>query len=168
MHISFIVAAAKNGVIGSGGALPWHLPEDLQRFRTLTFGKPVLMGRKTFDSILVKNGKSLPNRTNIVITRQKDYRVPEGVLVYDSIENALKAHEDEEELCVIGGGEIFRQMIDRVDTIHFTYIDKCVDGDTYFPPLPRDNWKVTERIERNGYHFITYERKDAKLKKRIT
>lgn len=158
MKLTIIAAIAKNGVIGAGGALPWHLPEDLRRFKELTLGKIILMGRKTFESILARNGKPLPERTSIVITRQADYHVPDGVEVYPGLEEAFIAHADDE-IFIIGGGEIFRQTMPRAKKLYLTYIDKVVEGDTYFPPIPRDAWRVTENIEHDGYRFLTYERK---------
>lgn len=158
MKLTIIAAVAKNGVIGAGGALPWHLPEDLRRFKELTLGKIILMGRKTFESILARNGKPLPERTSIVITRQADYHVPDGVEVYPCLEDAFIAHADDE-IFIIGGGEIFRQTMPRAKKLYLTYIDKVVEGDTYFPPIPRDAWRVTENIEHDGYRFLTYERK---------
>ncbi|MFH1188422.1 MAG: dihydrofolate reductase [bacterium] len=160
MSIAIIAAVAKNGVIGSGGELPWHIPEDLQRFRNLTFEKTVLMGRKTFESILARNGRPLPHRKNIVVTRQINYHVPPEVTVYQTIDEALRIHQ-QEDIFVIGGGEIYKQTLPQADTLYLTYIDSPFKGDTYFPPLPRTTWHVTERIERNGYQFLTYERKEA-------
>lgn len=158
MSIAIIAAVAKNGVIGSGGELPWHIPEDLQRFRTLTFEKTVLMGRKTFESILARNGRPLPHRKNIVVTRQTDYHVPTGVEVYQKIDEALRIHQ-KEDIFIIGGGEIYNQTLPQADTLYLTYIDTPFEGDTYFPPLPRNAWRVTEQIERKGYQFLKYEKK---------
>lgn len=156
--ITIIAAVAKNGAIGLRGDLLWHIPEDLARFRALTWGHPVLMGRKTFESIVTRLGKPLPGRTNIVISRETDYAVPEGALLYHSIDEALAAHADEE-IFIAGGGEIYRTFLPLADKMHITYVDKAYEADTFFPPIPRGSWKVTECDEREGYTFLTYEKR---------
>jgi dihydrofolate reductase len=126
--ISIIVAIAKNGVIGGTNALLWHISEDLQRFKRLTTGHPVVMGRKTFDSI----GKPLPNRTNVIITRQQDYRA-EGCKVAHSLDEAIKMFSPEEEVFIIGGGEIYNQAWDLADRLYITWVEAKYNGDTFFP-----------------------------------
>jgi dihydrofolate reductase len=135
MRISIVVAAAENGVIGAGNALPWHLPDDLKRFKALTMGKPILMGRKTHESI----GRPLPGRTNIVISRQRSLALP-GCVVVSSLEEAKRAAGAAEELAIIGGAELYAQAISFVDVIHMTRVHAEVDGDAYFPPLAADAW----------------------------
>lgn len=156
--IAIVAAVAKNGVIGAKNELPWHIPEDLKRFRELTHGKIVLMGRKTFDSIMARNGKPLPERTNAVVTTRDDLGAAPGVLVFHSIDEAL-ANFAGADVYVIGGGEIYRQTIDRVDTLYLTELDRDVPGDVYFPAFNRDEWKVLYEDPREGFRFVTYRRK---------
>ncbi len=138
MTISIIVAAAANNVIGVAGGLPWHLPEDLKRFKEVTMGKPMIMGRATYDSI----GRALPGRTSIVVTRQAGFEA-EGCIVVDSIDAAIEAAGDVEEIMVIGGGEIYRQVLPRTDRIYMTRLQAEIEGDTRFPELDMDEWEVT-------------------------
>jgi dihydrofolate reductase len=138
-EISLIVAAAENNVIGRDGGLPWHLRADLVRFKALTMGKPVVMGRRTFESI----GKPLPGRRNIVVTSRADYRAP-GCEVVGSIDAALAAAADAAEIMVIGGGDIYRQLLPRADRIYFTRVHVECDGDAYFPELDPDEWRASE------------------------
>lgn len=156
--IALIAAVAKNGVIGANNDLPWNLPEDLKRFRALTVGKTVIMGRKTFDSIFTRLGKPLPNRTNVVITRQTDIKLPDGVIVQSSIEDALRSHGGSD-IFVIGGGEIFRQTIELADTLYITHVHTEVEGDSHFPKIDLKKWKlVSDEAQSGGYSFATYKR----------
>lgn len=160
--IALIAAISKNGIIGKENALPWYLPEDLKHFKMLTTGKIVLMGRKTFESILKRLGKPLPNRTNVIITRQglalNDPRLSLGdVKIYSSIDEALTHHAGEE-IMVAGGGEIFRQTIARADKLYITEVDQTVKGDVYFPRIDPRIWKETERETHTGFSFVTYIR----------
>lgn len=155
--ITLIAAVSKNNVIGSDGKLPWHLPEDLKRFKELTTGKTVLMGRKTWESIPEKF-RPLPNRTNIVITRRPDFSVPAGVESYASIDDALSTHATSD-LFVIGGAEIYTQTMSRADALEITHVDKDVGGDTFFPTIDPLLWQETNRIDREGYSFVTYARR---------
>lgn len=155
--VSLIAAVAKNGVIGTKNDLPWNLPEDLKRFRELTAGKTVIMGRKTFDSIFARLGKALPNRTNIVITRQTDIKMPEGVIVQSSIEDALRSHGGSD-VFVIGGGEIYRQTIELADTLYITHVEKEVEGDTRFPKIDPKKWRLVSDEKHDGYTFAAYKR----------
>ena len=134
--ISIIVAVAENGVIGSDNHLPWHLPDDLKRFKALSLGKPIVMGRRTFDSI----GRPLPGRTNIVISRQSGLAI-EGVRVVHSLDAALAAAGSVPEIVVIGGAEIFRQVLPRTNTIHLTRVHAQVAGDVVFPKLDPAQWR---------------------------
>ena len=133
--VSIIVATDERGAIGRDGGLPWRLPDDLQRFKAFTMGKPIVMGRKTWDSI----GKPLPGRHNIVITRQAAFEVP-GVTVVASLDEALRAAGDVPEVCIIGGAEIYRLALPRADLIHLTRVHAAVDADTYFPELGAGEW----------------------------
>lgn len=133
--VSIIVATDERGAIGRDGGLPWRLPDDLRRFKTLTMGKPIVMGRKTWDSI----GKPLPGRHNIVITRQAGFDVP-GVTAVTSLDDALAIAGDVPEVCIIGGAEIYRLALPRTGLIHLTRVHAVVDADTYFPELDADEW----------------------------
>jgi dihydrofolate reductase len=157
MRFSLVVAVAENGVIGDGNRLPWHLPADLKRFKALTLGKPILMGRKTHESI----GRPLPGRTNIVMTRQAGLTLP-GCVVVSSLDEARKAGGDAEELAIIGGAEIYAQALSSTDIIHLTRVHAQVPGDARFPALPLDRWR--ERIiethaadERHAFAFTFVE-----------
>ena len=156
MIVSFIVAVSENGVIGSDNQLPWRLPDDLKRFKRLTMGSPMIMGRKTYDSI----GKPLPGRTTIVLTRSNDYQ-PEGVEVVHSLDDALKLARSlsAEEVFVIGGGEIFNQAMELAGRIYLTKVLTHIEGDTFFTIPNPDQWKETHREfhsadERHEYSFI--------------
>lgn len=160
--VSLLVAYARNGVIGKNNDLPWYLPADLRRFKELTTGQTVVMGRKTFDAILARNGKPLPNRTNVVITRSRDYRF-DGVRVVHSIEDALEAPGD---IFVIGGAEIFKLALPLANRIYATEIDADIEGDVYFPQIgfqwhetSRESHKADEKNEYN-YSYVTYEKTD--------
>jgi dihydrofolate reductase len=152
MRISLVVAVARNGVIGAGNRLPWRLPDDLRRFKSLTLGKPVLMGRRTFESI----GRPLPERINIVVSRRGG--VLAGCTLVDSVTAALAFAAPAPEVMVIGGAEIYRQCLDRCSTIHLTRVHAHVEGDVYFPELLPEHWQ--ERLieqhaadERHQYPF---------------
>jgi len=163
LKISLIVAVAENGVIGRAGGLPWHLPDDLKRFKALTMGKRVLMGRRTFESI----GRPLPGRTSLVLTRSAGWAPPGGVIVMHSVEEAIAAARQggAGELAVIGGAEVFRLALPLARRIDFTRVHAEVSGDVYFPPLDPREWRETERTEhpadaRHAYAmtFCTLER----------
>jgi len=153
--IALVAAVSKNGVIGAKNDLPWYLPEDLKHFKMLTTGKTVLMGRKTFESIMNRLGKPLPNRKNVVVTRDQNYVVPDGVLVFNTVEDALNALKNEE-VMVAGGGEIFKQTVARADTLYITEVDREVEGDVYFPKINPARWKEIEREPHEGFSFVTY------------
>lgn len=136
--ISLVYAQSKNGIIGRDGGLPWHISSDLKRFKATTMGKPVIMGRKTWDSL---PKKPLPGRHNIIITRQKGF-VAQGATVVESADAALAAAGNVPEVCVIGGGEVFDLFLDRADRIYLTEIDAEVDGDTTAPRLDNKNWRL--------------------------
>jgi dihydrofolate reductase len=140
-RIAFVVAVSRNGVIGRHGSLPWYISTDLKRFKAITMGKPLIMGRKTWESL---PKKPLPGRPNIVITRQKGYRA-EGAIVVADAAAALAAAGKAEEVAVIGGGEIFALFLDRVDRIYLTEVDLEVDGDTRMPPIDFTRWHETAR-----------------------
>jgi dihydrofolate reductase len=147
--VSIIVATDERGAIGRDGGLPWRLPDDLRRFKSLTLGKPVVMGRKTWDSI----GKPLPGRHNIVITRDAQ-RAIDGATVVTSLPAALAAAGDVQETCVIGGAEIYRLALPRTDLIHLTRVHATLEADTYFPALIPGEWdeEVLERHPTDDRH----------------
>lgn len=139
MRLSIIVAMAQGGVIGRGGTLPWHISADLRRFKRITMGHPIVMGRKTYDSI----GRPLPGRTSIVISRQSDYK-RDGVAVLHSLDAAIECCDDTDEAFVIGGAEIYRLVLPRADRLYVTRIRAQIDGDTYFPPIDWNQWRLVE------------------------
>ncbi|MFT2009553.1 dihydrofolate reductase [Pontibacter sp. 13R65] len=160
--IAIVVAADEQQVIGKDNKLIWHLPADLRHFKTITMGHPILMGRKTYESI----GKPLPGRTSIIITTQPDYKA-EGCVVVHSVQEAIdKAREIDETICIIGGAEIYRQALSYTDTIYLTRVHHHFEGDTYFPELRESEWKLqaTERHEpdeknKYAYSFTEYHRR---------
>jgi len=141
IRVAFVVAVSQNGVIGRDGGLPWRIPSDLKTFRRMTFGKPVVMGRKTFASI----GKPLDGRANIVVSRQSDF-APEGVDVAADLGCALArarqlaAHGDADEICVIGGAQVYAAARSKADVIYLTRVEAHINGDTYFPEPEPDLW----------------------------
>ncbi|MFM7671127.1 MAG: dihydrofolate reductase [Bacteroidota bacterium] len=143
MRISLVVAAARNGIIGSNGKMPWHLPGDLKHFKNITWGLPIIMGRKTYESL----GKPLAGRTNIVITRNPSFQA-EGVSVADGPEQALEiaSRSDVKEVCVIGGGEIYKAFFPKANRLYLTSVQAAFDGDTYFPSFDRTDWKLTSQL----------------------
>ena len=166
VKLALIVAVAQNRVIGRDNKLPWYLPNDLKYFKQTTLGKPVIMGRKTYESI----GKPLPGRTNIVITRQTDYQ-PEGVKVVSSVEDAIKVAESvclidgQEEAMVMGGAEIYGLTLPHCERLYLTEVHAEVEGDAWFPEYDKSEWaEVTrEDFKAEGpnpfdYSFVVYER----------
>lgn len=160
MHISFILAMARNGIIGNKGGIPWRLPDDMRRFKTLTLGKPCIMGRKTWESL---PKKPLAGRTNIVITRDRNYRA-EGATAVTTVEEALSCAKVErpDEIMVIGGAEIYRAALPKATRIHLTEIHADVEGDTVFA-FDRKGWVESAREDRKtedglSYSFVTLER----------
>ena len=155
--ITLITACSKNRVIGKDNELIWHLPEDLKRFKKLTTNKVVVMGRKTYESI----GRPLPNRTNIILTRKKDFK-PTGCIVYNNINDVLSIF-DKSDVWVIGGGQVYKQFLKHANKIELTFLDKEFDGDSFFPILNKDDWEITNLEERSSddldFKYITYERK---------
>ncbi|MER8827070.1 dihydrofolate reductase [Mesorhizobium sp. M0938] len=144
MDVAIYVAIAENGVIGRDGGLPWRLSSDLKRFKADTMGKPIVMGRKTYEGI----GRPLPGRLNIVVTRDEAWRA-EGVEVVHSLDDAIslakvrgRCMAGADEICVIGGGEIYAQALPLADRLHVTHILAEVDGDAHFPPIDPDSWRI--------------------------
>ena len=160
MTLSCIVAVSENGVIGRKNDLPWKLSADLRRFKQLTTGHAIIMGRKTFDSI----GRPLPNRTSIVMTRDRSYASP-GVVVVHSFDQAVAACEDQQEAFVIGGETVFREALPQAQRLYLTRVHKKVEGDAYFPEADLAGWKLLQQ-ERHAeddkndcpFTFCVYER----------
>jgi dihydrofolate reductase len=160
MRLSIIVAMARNRVIGSGGALPWRLSADLRRFKRLTMGHPIIMGRRTFESI----GRPLPGRATIVVTRSPEFRPP-GVSVAGSLPDALRLAGDTDEAFVIGGGQVFAESMPLADRLYLTAVDADVEGDTFFPPFDESAWRLVEESsqpadDKNEFpsRFLVYDR----------
>jgi dihydrofolate reductase len=160
-RISIIAALARNQAIGRRNQMPWRLPEDLKRFRRLTLGHAVVMGRRTFDSI----GKPLPGRDNIVVTRSRDWNHP-GCRTANSIEAALASTPTSQEVFVIGGAEIYLLALPRAVRLYLTEIEHEFDGDTFFPEFDRSRWREVSRESRVlggaggfGYDFVVYDRR---------
>ena len=169
VDLAVIVAAARNGVIGSNNALPWHLPEDLRYFKRVTMGKPIVMGRKTFESI----GRPLPGRTNIVMTRASNF-AHEGVRVVHDLDAALALAEGLaliegcEELMVIGGAQIYAETLPRAARLYLTEVHADVEGDTFLPEIDMASWSEVRREAFSAagpnpydYSFVVYERRGA-------
>lgn len=159
MIVSIIAAIARNGAIGREGTLPWHLPADLSRFREITTGHAVIMGRKTFEAV----GRPLPDRINIVVTRQANYRA-EGVLVAPSLDAALDMVRDEEEVFICGGAQIYELALSKVHRLYLTLIDADFQGDTFFPEYPLQQFVEIERKPFAGDPagaFVLLERKSS-------
>jgi dihydrofolate reductase len=142
MRISIIVATSANNVIGADGGLPWHLPEDLRKFKEITMGKPMIMGRATWDSI----GRALPGRRSIVLTRKPGFEAP-GAEVVGSVDEALAVAGDVDEVMIIGGGEIYRQFLPMTDRVYLTRLEAAIEGDTRFPELDMEQWQVVSAEE---------------------
>ena len=155
MRISLIVAVAENGMIGADNGLPWRLKGEMRHFRAATMGKPVIMGRKTYDSI----GKPLPGRTNIVLTRAGG-AVPDGVILVNSLAEAVAAARETgaDETCVMGGAEVYAQALPYTHTLHFTRVHMDARGDTVFPAFDLADWKEVsaERFEANSEDTAAY------------
>jgi dihydrofolate reductase len=159
-RISLIVARARNGVIGRDGELPWSIPGELAHFRRTTMGHPIIMGRKTWESIVARSGKPLPGRRNIVVTRNPRY-VAAGAEVVDSLEAAVALCAGVDDVFVIGGAELYALALPRAARAIVTEIDTGFDGDAHFPPLDPAQWRIVDRQPGSGepaHAFVTYER----------
>jgi len=158
--ISIIVAASTNNVIGVQGELPWRLPDDLKRFKQLTMGKPIVMGRRTFESI----GRPLPGRQNIVITRQRDYEAA-GCDVVASPAAALAAASDAAEIMIIGGSQVYELFLPKASRLYLTRVHVVVEGDAWFPEIDEGDWQLLDSeshdasaVNEHAFEFRTYER----------
>ena len=156
-EVIIIVAVAKNNVIGRDGTLPWHLPSDLQHFKKTTMGYPLIMGRKTYESI----GRPLPGRDNVVLTRNPELELP-GCIVVHSIQEAIDYCRNEEKVFIIGGADIFTLAMPMTDTIIYTALERDVEGDVYLDPIDTDTFAIVDRKmyeKEEPYQIIRYERK---------
>ena len=158
--VSIIVATDKQGGIGKDNALLWHLPNDLKRFKTITSGHPIIMGRKTYESI----GRPLPNRMNIIITQNKDLKI-EGCIIVHNLKDAIIAAEGKD-VFIIGGGSIYEQAMEMADMIYLTLVDVSLEADTHFPKINDEQWQIVHsethtKDEKHNYdyHFIDLKRK---------
>ena len=156
---TIIAAASENNALGKDNQLVWHLADDFKRFKSLTSGHFIVMGRKTFESF----PKPLPNRTHIIITRQKNYEVPEGCFVASSLQKAIALCPKEEEVFIIGGGEIYKQSIEIADKIDLTRVHTTIEADTFFPEIDETKWELVfekfhTKDEKHDYDFtfLTY------------
>ena len=156
-RLSLIVAAADNNVIGIENKMPWHIPEDFKHFKSITMGKPCIMGRKTFESIVAQLGKPLPGRTSIVVSRNGfDH---EGAVTTNSIEEAIEKAKTEnaEEIMVIGGAQIYEQSLHLADRLYLTRVHQSPEGDAFFPELD-ETWTQVQGEDHEGYSFLTFDR----------
>ncbi|MCH4821854.1 dihydrofolate reductase [Gramella lutea] len=159
--ITMIAAAAENNALGKDNDLVWHLPDDFKRFKRLTSGHYIIMGRKTFESF----PKLLPDRTHVIITRKDDYK-PEGTIVVNSLDEALRVSKIDEQPFIIGGGEIYKMGMEKADRIELTRVHADFDADTFFPEIDTDHWELVkeqfhEKDEKHDHSFtyLTYDRK---------
>jgi dihydrofolate reductase len=157
MMVALIVAMSEDGTIGDKGKIPWHISDDLKRFKRLTIGHPIIMGRKTYESI----GKSLPRRTNIVLTRSRNFVAPSEVLKFDSLDAALDhcRQQHEELVFIIGGAEVYRQSLPVADKLFITEVHQRATGDAQFPDYDRSQWIEVARVSRPEYSFVEYTRR---------
>lgn len=160
MIVSCILAVSENGVIGRAGDLPWHLPADLRRFKALTMGHPIVMGRRTYESV----GRLLPGRTTVVLSRDPGYEV-EGAVMARSLDDALERLSGEEEVFIVGGEAVFREALPRARRLHLTRVHARVEGDVFFPEDELERWELrsdephpADEEHRHPYSFRVYER----------
>ena len=161
-RLELIAAVAANGVIGRAGQLPWHLPDDLKRFKQLTYGHAIVMGRRTYESI----GRPLPGRQNVVVSRGWKQRPHPDLVLAASLDEAIfEAAASPPPAFIIGGAALYAAALPRVDVMHLTELDDAVDGDTFFPPFDRSQWRVVDAIRHDAdkrhahaFRFCTYER----------
>lgn len=160
MRVALVAAVAENGVIGADGGMPWHYPEDLRHFKETTTGHPVIMGRRTYESIAERIDGPLPDRTNIVLS-SRDLDLPDGaVRAADLVESLVLAEETGSDVAyVVGGATVYEQFLDRADQLVFTEIHETPDGDTYFPDWDRASWTEVDRDDRETLSFVIYERR---------
>lgn len=157
-RVTLVAAVAANGVIGADGEMPWYHPEDLRHFKATTTGHPVVMGRRTYESIVDRLGEPLPDRLNVVLS-SRDLDLTEGAVRAGSVDEALAIAADaDDEVFVVGGATVYEQLLDRADRLVLTEIHASHEGDTYFPDWDRDAWIEVDRDDREALSFVTYER----------
>ena len=156
--ISIIAAVSTNGVIGKRNELPWYIPEDLRHFKEMTKNKTVLMGKNTYESIIKRIGKPLPERKNIVVTKSPHFKPAPGVEVFNSLEDAIASVKTDEEIMVCGGGQIFEQLIDRADRLYITEVHQEIEGDVFFPEIDKKTFKEVSSEDHPGFSFVVYEK----------
>lgn len=161
MNISIIVAMASNRAIGLDNRIPWHLSADLKKFKAITMGSPIVMGRKTYESI----GQPLHGRMNIIISRNPNYQI-KGCLVFNNVEKAIEAYQHYNEIFVIGGASLYQSMLPQANRLYLTQINKAFEGDTFFPVIKEKDWReiahkgcAEDDIVDFSYSFVTLERK---------
>ena len=163
VEVALIAAVAANGVIGREGAMPWHLPADLRRFKEITVGHPVVMGRRTFESISDALGGPLPERTNIILSRRLE-AAPAGTQLAGSVDAAMRLARDDARsrgvhtVFIIGGAAVYDQTIDAADRLLLTELERSVDGDRHFPDVDPAEWVEVEREQHDGFSFVEYRR----------
>lgn len=162
MKFALVVAVADNGIIGADGGIPWDYPEDLKRFKAITTGHPVIMGRRTYESIVARLGQPLPDRLNIVLSRQ-DLSLPSGGVQARSVEEAIELAEEAEASVayVVGGAAVYEAFLPMADRLYRTEIHESYEGDTSFPDWNPDAWEEVERDDREALSFVVYERRDG-------
>ncbi|MFB6086247.1 MAG: dihydrofolate reductase [Halodesulfurarchaeum sp.] len=162
MRVAIVAAIAENGVIGDAGGMPWHYPADLARFKELTIGHPVILGRRTFESIVDRLGEPLPERLNVVLST-RDLDLPTGAVRAASIDEALEiaAATGSKTVFVVGGASVYEQFLPEADRLHLTEIPEAPDGGTTFPDWDRSNWDLVDSEERGEVTFRTYDRAEA-------
>ena len=158
MNIALIVAMSGDGTIGDKGKIPWHISDDLKRFKRLTMGHPIIMGRKTYESI----GKPLPGRTNIVLTQSVDFTAPPGVLKFDSLDAALDhcRQQGEKLVFIVGGSDVYKQALPHADQLFVTEVHQRLTGDTKFPDYDRSQWIEVAREDAPECSFVEYSRRN--------
>ena len=156
-NIIMVAAVSANNVIGKDGKIPWYIPEDLKRFKKLTSHNPVIMGRKTYESIIDIFGKPLENRLNIVLTRQSDYKAAPKVRILNSLKEAIVRFCDYDHSYILGGQSVYEEAMPLANRLEITEVHQTIKGgDTFFPDINREIWKEKERIKKEDYDFVTY------------
>lgn len=155
---SLIAAVADNNCIGIKNKIPWNIPEDFQYFKKTTLGKTCIMGQATYESILGYLGKPLPGRKSVVITLDPNYKAAAGVRIFNSLDKVFTDLKDED-VFICGGASIYKQTIDRVDTLYITQVHMSPDGDVFFPEINKNIWQETWREKHDGFDFVIYKRK---------
>jgi dihydrofolate reductase len=159
IDVVIVAAIAANGVIGRDGGMPWHHPEDLRQFKQLTTGHPVVMGRRTYESIINRIDGPLPDRTNVVLSRS-ELALPNGVIHADSVDAAIQAAAAHDSVVyVVGGATVYEAFLPDADRLVLSELDAAHEGDTYFPEFDRDAWVTVDREEYDAFDVVTYERK---------